>query len=68
MRQVLLQRGEDGWWVAEVPSLPGAVSQGRTKAEAIENIRDAIELLIDVMREHGDPIPEDDFEAVLVAV
>jgi predicted RNase H-like HicB family nuclease len=68
MRQVLLRPGEDGWWVAEVPSLPGAISQGRTKPEAIANIREAIDLVIEVMREHGDTIPEDDLEAVLVAV
>jgi predicted RNase H-like HicB family nuclease len=51
-----------------VPSLPGAISQGRTKAEAIQNIREAIDLVIEVMREHGDPIPEDALDAVLVAV
>ncbi len=42
MRQVLLYRGEDGYWVAECPSLPGCVSQGKTRDAAIENIREAI--------------------------
>ncbi len=42
--QVVLEPGEDGWIVAECPALPGCVSQGRTEAEAIGNIREAIEL------------------------
>ena len=41
-RQVFLYRGEDGFWVAECPSLPGCISQGKTKEEAITNIREAI--------------------------
>jgi predicted RNase H-like HicB family nuclease len=41
--RVLLERGEDGWIVAECPSLPGCFSQGRTEAEAIANIKEAIE-------------------------
>ena len=44
MRQVILFRDvEDGGWVAEVPSLPGCVSQGDTKEEALANVRDAID-------------------------
>ena len=42
MRQVVLHPGEDGYWVAEVPSLPGCISQGQTREEALANIRDAI--------------------------
>ena len=42
MRQVIIYAGEDGYWVAECPSLPGCVSQGKTKAEAMANIREAI--------------------------
>ncbi len=42
MRQVLIHPGEDGCWVAECPSLPGCVSQGHTKEEAVTNIREAI--------------------------
>ena len=38
MRAVVLHRGEDGYWVVEVPSLPGCISQGKTKPEAINNI------------------------------
>ena len=43
MRQVVLYPGDDGFWVIECPSLPGCVSQGETKAAAIENIREAIQ-------------------------
>ena len=45
--QVVLEPGEDGWIVVECPALPGCVSQGRTEAEAIDNIREAIELWLE---------------------
>lgn len=57
MRAVVLRHGEDGLWVAECPSLPGCVSQGRTKAEAIANIKEAIDGWIETMRAHGQSIP-----------
>lgn len=68
MRQVLIYPGEDGFWVAECPSLPGCISQGETKAVAIDNIREAIELYIEVLEEDGIPVPEEHFDAMLVAV
>jgi len=42
MRQVIIYPGEDGYFVAEVPSLPGCISQGKSKEEALQNIREAI--------------------------
>jgi predicted RNase H-like HicB family nuclease len=39
MRQVIIYPGEDGYWIAECPTLPGCISQGKTKEEAIQNIR-----------------------------
>ncbi|MGH9434231.1 MAG: type II toxin-antitoxin system HicB family antitoxin [Terriglobia bacterium] len=45
--KIALEPGEDGWMVAECPSLPGCVSQGRTEAEAINNIREAIQLWLE---------------------
>jgi hypothetical protein len=42
MRQVLLYQDQGGFWIAECPSLPGCATQGRTKAEALQNIREAI--------------------------
>lgn len=49
LRQVVIAPGEDGWFVAEVPSLPGCISQGRTRAEAIANIREAIALMTELL-------------------
>ena len=68
MRQVIVYRGEDGFWVAECPSLPGCVSQGETREQAVVNIKEAIEGFILVLREDGLPVPEEHFDAVLVAV
>lgn len=59
--------GEDGYVVAEVPSLPGCVSQGKTRDEAVANVREAIFLHEEVLRERGEPVPEDQIEIVEVA-
>lgn len=53
---VTLEPGEDGWIVAECPALPGCVSQGRTTAEALANIREAIELSVETRRAEGLPV------------
>lgn len=53
---VTIDRDEDGAWVVECPSIPGCVSQGRTKEEALENIKDAIRLCLDVRAEKGMPL------------
>lgn len=68
MRQVIIFPGEDGYWVAECPSLPGCVSQGKTKEEAIANIREAIKGYVAALEQDSLPVPEDRFEALLVAV
>jgi predicted RNase H-like HicB family nuclease len=65
-RQVLLYPGEDGYLVAEVPSLPGCISQGKTREEALRNIEEAIELYIEVLSDRGEPIPDDKVEIVLI--
>ena len=59
MRQVVIYPGEDGWWVAECPSLPGCISQGKTKEEAIANIKEAIPGTIAALEEDGLPVPEE---------
>ncbi len=59
MRQVILRPGEDGYIVAECPSLPGCISQGKTQEEALLNIKEAIELWIEDALAHGEPIPVD---------
>ncbi len=51
MRQVIIYPGEDGFWGAECPSLPGCISQGSSKEEAIENIREAIAVYIEALEE-----------------
>ena len=56
MRQVVIYPGEDGYWVAECPSLPGCISQGKTRQEAIANIKEAIEGYIISLEEDGLPI------------
>jgi predicted RNase H-like HicB family nuclease len=68
MRQVLIHPGEDGYWVAECPSLPGCVSQGATREEAIRNVKEAIEGYVQVLEEDGLPVPMDKLEALLLAV
>ncbi len=68
MRQVLLTPGEDGYVVVEVPSLPGCVSQGRTQEEALENIKDAIQLYIEVLKDRQEPIPSDHLDRILLVV
>jgi predicted RNase H-like HicB family nuclease len=68
MRQILLYPGEDNFWIAECPSLPGCISQGDTKEQAITNIREAIQGYIAALAEDGLPIPAERFEALLVAV
>ncbi len=55
--RVLIEQDEDGVFVAECPSLPGCVSQGRTRDEAIANIKDAIAGYLESLRKHNEPIP-----------
>ncbi|MFO7446989.1 MAG: type II toxin-antitoxin system HicB family antitoxin [Ignavibacteriaceae bacterium] len=68
MRQVVIYPGEDNFWVAECPSLPGCLSQGKTKDEAVKNIKDAINLYIQSLEEDGLPVPPENFDTILVAV
>ncbi len=53
---VTIDRDEDGAWVVECPSIPGCVSQGLTKEEALENIKEAIQLCLEVRAERGLPL------------
>lgn len=58
-RQVIVSSGEDGYWIAECPSLQGCISQGKTKDEAISNIKQAIHRYISVLADDGLYVPED---------
>ena len=68
MRQVIIYPGEDGYFVAECPSLPGCISQGKTKEDTVTNIKEAIQLYIEVLEEDHLTVPEENFDALLVAV
>ena len=68
MRQVVIYPSEDGYWVVECPSLPGCVTQGETKQEALVNIREAIAGYIEALAEDRLPIPEEHFGVEVVNV
>ncbi len=53
MLRIPIDREEDGMWVAECPSIPGCVSQGQSKDEAVENVKEAIQLCTEVRAEKG---------------
>ena len=63
--RVLIEQDEDGVYVGEVPSLPGCVSQGNTRTELLENIREAIAGYIESLEAHGEPVPPSIFEEVV---
>ena len=67
-RQVILYKDEDNYWVVECPSLKGCNSQGRTKEEALSNIKEAIVGYVSALKEDGLSVPEDNFETFLVVV
>ncbi len=55
--RVNIEQDEDGVFVAEVPLLPGCISQGATRRKAVENIKEAIELYLESLEAHGEPVP-----------
>ncbi len=55
--RVIIERDEDSMFIVECPALPGCISQGKTRSEALENIKDAIAGYLASLRKHGDPIP-----------
>lgn len=55
--RVILEPEEDGGFSVWVPALPGCVSQGETRQEAIENVREAIQCYLESCLKHGEPIP-----------
>ena len=67
--RVIIEPDESGWFVAECPSLPGCISQGKTRDEALDNIQDAIKGYIESLKKHGEPVPPAiDEEIIEVAV
>lgn len=55
--RVLIETDEDGVFVAEVPSLPGCISQGATREEVLANIKEAIALYVESLEVHGEAVP-----------
>ena len=55
--RIIIEPDEDGVFVAECPALPGCISQGTTRAEALDNIKDAIQGYLTSLRQHDEPIP-----------
>jgi len=55
--RVIIEQDEDGAFVAECPALPGCVSQGKTRAEALSNVKDAMVGYLESLRKHDEPIP-----------
>jgi predicted RNase H-like HicB family nuclease len=67
--RVLIEQDEDGVFVAEVPSLPGCITQGKSRAEALANVQEAIEGYLESLKAHDEPIPPPiEEEVVEVAV
>ncbi|MBX3288131.1 MAG: type II toxin-antitoxin system HicB family antitoxin [Acidobacteria bacterium] len=63
--RVTIEPDEDGVFIAEVPALPGCITQGATRQEALANAKEAIELYIESLEAHGDPIPPSIFEEIV---
>jgi len=63
--RVVIEQDEDGVYVAEAPALPGCISQGRTRAEAIDNVKEAIAAYLESLQAHGEPVPPSISEEVV---
>jgi predicted RNase H-like HicB family nuclease len=68
MRYAIVYRDEDNNWIVEVPSLPGCRSEGNTREEALENIRDAIKLYLEVLDEDRKELYQEFVDPELVAI
>ena len=63
--RILIEQDEDGVFIAECPALPGCISQGNSRSEALENIREAMLAYIESLEKHGEPIPPSIYEELL---
>ncbi len=63
--RITIEQDEDGVFVAEVPSLPGCVTQGETRFEAVANAKEAISLYLESLRDHNEPVPPSIYEEIV---
>lgn len=63
--RIIINQDEDGVFVAECPALPGCISQGNTRKEALENINDAIRGYLESLKKHNEPIPPSIYEETI---
>jgi len=63
--RILIEQDEDGMYISECPSLPGCISEGATRTEAIENIKDAIKGYLTSLKKHNEPIPSSIQEEII---
>lgn len=55
--RVVIERDEDGMYLARVPDLPGCATEGKTRKELMKNVKEAIQAYIEALKKHGDPVP-----------
>jgi predicted RNase H-like HicB family nuclease len=63
--RVLIEQDEDGFYIAEVPALPGCISQGETRREALDNVREAIAGYLESLQDHQEPVPPSIHEEIV---
>ncbi|MEJ5261829.1 MAG: type II toxin-antitoxin system HicB family antitoxin [Ignavibacterium sp.] len=63
--RVIITQDEDGIYIAECPALPGCISQGETREQALENINDAIKGYLESLKKHNEPIPPSIYEEII---
>ncbi len=68
MRRVVIYKGEDNYWIAECPTLPGCISQGKTVEDALKNIREAIKAYIEALEMDKMAIPAETQSMMLAEV
>lgn len=63
--RTIIEQDESGWFVAECPTLPGCITQGATRDEALENIKDAIAGYLESLKKHQEPVPPSIYEEIV---
>ncbi len=66
--RIVIQQDEDSVFYAEVPALPGCISQGNTRAETLNNVKEAISAYLESLKKHDEPIPPSIYEEIVEVV